>query len=378
LVLSNQYPSYDNLYRNAFVHRRVVGYTQEGLDVDVFCLRNGGALEYREFENVDVTVGPPVQLQAKLARRGYAGVLVHFLDPAMWEVLRDVLDHTQITVWVHGSEVQPWYRRDFNYRDEAERDQAKVLSEVRMAFWRDVLASPHPNLHLVFVSQYFAEEVMEDVGIRLRPDQYSVIHNFIDTDLFAFHPKPADQRFRVLSIRPYASRKYANDLSVEAVLQLSRQPAFERFEFRFIGDGPLFDETLAPIAHLPNVVIERRFLSQGEIAQLHREYGVFLCPTRMDSQGVSRDEAMSSGLVPVTNAVTAIPEFVDTSCGILAPGEDARAMADGIQALASDPALFLRMAAAAAGRARAQCGYAATIRRERRLITAGPSFGADI
>jgi glycosyltransferase involved in cell wall biosynthesis len=34
-------------------------------------------------------------------------------------------------------------------------------------------------------------------------------------------------------------------------------------------------------------------------------------PSRTDTQGVSRDEAMSSGLVPVTNAVAAIPEFVD-------------------------------------------------------------------
>jgi glycosyltransferase involved in cell wall biosynthesis len=53
----------------------------------------------------------------------------------------------------------------------------------------------------------------------------------------------------------------------------------------------------------------------------------------METQGVSRNEAMSSGLVPITNAVATIPEFVDDSCGILAPGGDAEAMAHGIARL---------------------------------------------
>jgi glycosyltransferase involved in cell wall biosynthesis len=74
----------------------------------------------------------------------------------------------------------------------------------------------------------------------------------------------------------------------------------------------------------------------------------------MDTHGVSRDEAMASGLVPVTNAVTAIPEFVDDSCGILAPGEDADAMARGITLLYAHPERFAAMSKAAAKRVRAQ------------------------
>ena len=74
----------------------------------------------------------------------------------------------------------------------------------------------------------------------------------------------------------------------------------------------------------------------------------------MDTQGVSRDEAMASGLVPVTNAVAAIPEFVDDSCGILAPGEDAEAMARGIALLYEHPQKFAAMSDAAATRVREQ------------------------
>ena len=84
----------------------------------------------------------------------------------------------------------------------------------------------------------------------------------------------------------------------------------------------------------------------------------------MDTQGVSRDEAMASGLVPVTNAVAAIPEFVDATCGVLAPAEDAHELAEGLLAIIRDPRLFANMSAAAAQRVRRQSAHDAVIQRE--------------
>lgn len=354
LVLTNHYPSYDDLYRNGFVHSRVKAYAAAGVDVDVFRLRSDSAVAYHEFQDIDVITGSSEALTKLLETGGYKSILVHFLDEEMWSVLQHYVDRVKIIVWVHGAEIQPWHRRDYNFTSEQERDAAKAQSEVRMRFWRELFADLPDGLRFVFVSRYFAEEVMEDVGIRLPESSYEVIHNPIDTDCFAYHAKPAEQRMRILSIRPYASRKYANDLSVGAILELSKKPYFKDLEFRMIGDGKLFDETLEPIKGFENVVIERRFLSHNEIGALHKDYGIFLCPTRMDAQGVSRDEAMSSGLVPVTNGVTAIPEFVDSSCGILAGPDDAEGMANGIAMLIEQPETFMRMSAAAAARVRQQ------------------------
>lgn len=371
LVLTNVYPSPEHLYRNAFVHRRVLGYRELGLRTDVFALNPRAARKHYEFEGIDVAVGASAEVASLLSGAGYDSVLVHFLDRAMWESLRPQLPNTRVVVWVHGAEVQPWYRRDFNYASDSEREAAKRASESRMGFWRQVMAEPHPNLHFVFVSAHFAEEVMEDVGVRLPAAQYSIIHNFIDTELFAYAPKPAAQRKKVLSIRPFASRKYANDLSVQAILALRDKPWFADVQFLIVGDGELFEQTVAPLQGLANVEVERRFLTQQEIAALHRQYGIFLCPTRMDSQGVSRDEAMSSGLVPVTSAVAAIPEFVDAQCGVLAGAEDWQGLAAGIAALVEDPARFQAMSAAAARRVRAQSGFDRTIRAEVELVRAG-------
>jgi glycosyltransferase involved in cell wall biosynthesis/spore maturation protein CgeB len=354
LILTNHYPSYDDLYRNGFVHSRVMAYRERGIRSDVFRMRPAEPVSYHEFEDVDVTTGSQEVLHQMLSSGRYKTVMVHFLEPSMWEVLQHHIDRIKVVVWVHGAEIQPWHRRDYNYSTEEERTVAKMKSAARMEFWQGLLRPMPANLKLVFVSRYFAEEVMEDIGFRIPEEHYTIIHNPIDTDVFSYQPKPAEQRKRVLSIRPYASAKYANDLSAKAIQLLAEKPWFKDMEFRMIGDGPLFDTILDPLRQYGNVFIERRFLKQAEIAALHKEYGIFLSPTRMDAQGVSRDEAMASGLVPVTNGVTAIPEFVDEQCGILAPGDDAVAMAEGIAKLYENPELFLAMSEQAALRVQRQ------------------------
>lgn len=355
LLLTNHYPSYTDLYRNGFVHSRVKAYQKRQVPVDVFRLRPNDTTSYHEFQNVDVITGGQEALRKLLDGGRYRNVLVHFLSPEMWEVLERYPALKKV-VWVHGAEIQPWHRRDYNYQNELERAKAEQASQLRTAFWRGILKPMVDNLQLVFVSRYFAEEVFEDMGFRLSSDRYAVIHNPIDTDLFSYQPKAPEQRKRVLSIRPYASRKYANDLSVKAIEMLSEKPCFQDMTFRMIGEGKLFEETLEPLRRFPNVTIERRFLNHDEIAALHKEYGIFLTPTRMDAQGVSRDEAMASGMVAVTNAVAAIPEFVDDACGMLAAAEDAAAMAEQIADLQDDAQRFQDLSRRAAERVRAQSG----------------------
>lgn len=362
LLLAKNYPSYSDLYKHAFVHRRALAYRRRGVEVEVFRISSAG-LSFYEFEGVDVTFGQLDHLRAMLRSGEYTEVLVHVMDWRMWEVLEEFVDQIRFFVWAHGSEMQSASRRDFEHA-EHERSRAVALGEQRMRFWRRIFSEAHPNLKMVFVSQWAARDIMDDVGVVLDPNRYAVIHNFIDCDLFTYRPKRAAQRKKILSIRPYASNVYANDLSVAAILELSRKPYFVDLEFRMVGDGALFEATVEPLRSFKNVIIEQRFLPQEEIATLHKEYGVFLVPTRMDSQGVSRDEAMASGLVPVTNSVAAIPEFVDDTCGVVVGPEDAKGLAAAIERLYFDEELFLRLSAAAAERVRRQSSAGETIDQE--------------
>jgi glycosyltransferase involved in cell wall biosynthesis/spore maturation protein CgeB len=369
LVLTKQYPAYDDLYRYGFLHSRVRAYKESGLLVDIFRI-SGEPTGYKEFENIDVATGDAALLDATLATGEIKHVLVHLLDEKMWQVLRKYVDRLKITVWVHGAEVQHWRRRSFEFErmDAQEISRQKKLSDRRMEFWRTLLAEQHKNLSLVFVSQIFADEVLSDLEISLPKERYAVIPNYIDGTVFPYIKKSSELRKRVLSIRPFASRKYGNDLSAKAILELSKRACFSAMSFHIVGDGDLFEEITQPLRNFNNVKLERRFLTHKEIRQLHQENGVFLNPTRMDSQGVSRDEAMSSGLVSVTTNVAAVPEFVDNSSGRLVPAEDYVALADALEELHADPQLFETLSAQGAARVRRQSGFEATILREMHLI----------
>jgi len=369
LVLSSNYPSAEELYRNMFIHKRIDIYKEYEKLCDVMRMNIYAKEGFREFDGIDVIEGHANTLDSILQQGKINTVCVHFLDVEMWEVLKNYADKINIIVWLHGAEIHPWWRREFNYASEGELKNAKTLSDERMKFWNGIFENIEKyKLHIVFVSKYFANEVFEDYKISLHDDRYSIIHNCIDTDMFKYEEKSIEQRKKILSIRPYVSPKYGNDLAIKCIQELAKKIYFNELEIRLIGSGELFESTTKPLRKYKNVILEKRFLRQEEISKLHKNYGIFLNPTRHDTQGVSRDEAMSSGLVPVTSAVTAIPEFVDDQCAILAEGEDFMAMAAGIDELYNDAERFLEMSRAAAIRVRSQTSKEYTIKKEIQLL----------
>ena len=369
LVITKQYPSYDDLYKYGFLHTRVQAYLSSGKNVDIIRLKNDGEGNFQEFENIDRANADLNLLEATIATGQYKNILVHLMDQKMWQVIEKHIEDLNVTVWIHGAEIQHWKRREFTFNslNETEIDHKKALSENRMKFWINLFKTCPKNLSFIFVSQHFANEVFEDLDIILPAEKYSIIHNFIDVEKFPYIEKPTHQRKKILSIRPYTSL-YANDLSVKAIQLLSQRPFFNELEFRLVGNGELFEETVEPLREFKNVILDQRFLSHAEISELHKSYGIFLSPTRCDTQGVSRDEAMSSGLVPITNNVSAIPEFVDNNCGILADADDALGLADGIENLYHNPELFHRLSRRASDRVNSQSNHANTVRRELKAL----------
>lgn len=370
LVLTKQYPAYDDLYRYGFLHTRVRSYLANGQKVDIFRLAPELNGTYREFENIDIANGNLELLDATLAQGCYRHVLVHMLDQNMWSVLSKHIDKVRVTVWIHGAEIQSWKRRSFEFSNmtAAEIERQKKLANNRGKFWKQLFENAHSNFHAVFVSKSFLQEVETDLNISIPRSNVSVIHNYIDTSIFKYVQKPESQRLKILSIRSFASLKYANDLTVAAIELLSKKSFFSELSFLIIGDGVLFDDTVAPIRKYPNVKIEKRFVTHFEIAEIQKEYGVFLNPTRWDSQGVSRDEAMASGLVPITTAVAAVPEFVDASCGFVVPENDVSAMVQAITQLYEQPQLFKTLSEQANQRVCRQSSFNETILKELTLI----------
>ncbi len=372
LVLTNQYPQPDNLYRNMFVHKRVMVYKDSGYVFDVMRMNIYAGNGFREFEGINVIEGQGTTLLNILESNMVKTVCVHFLDAEMWSILKPFVEKNLIKlfIWSHGADIQPWWRRTYNYKDDRELENAKVASEQRMKLWYDVfsVAEDNINIHFVFVSNYFANEVMEDYKVKLKAESYSIIHNLIDTNLFKYEKKTSEMRKKILTIKSFYSLTYANDLTAKGIVELSKRACFKNLDFEIYGRGERFDEDNAPLKKFKNVHLHNTFLTQNEIAEAHKRAGLFIATTRMDTQGVSRGEAMSSGLVPIANNCSAIPEFVDENCGILIPPESNVELADAIENLYNNPDLFMKLSEGAAKRVRSQCSKEHTIDKELKLI----------
>jgi glycosyltransferase involved in cell wall biosynthesis len=348
LIVTRSYPAPGDLYQYPFVHRRVLAYQAAGLDVAVFRPSIGEAATYR-FDGVECTTGDRRRLETLAARFRPDVLGIHGVGATTWDSVAPLAGTLPSAVWLHGSEIPGFLRRK-SLLDGASRRSADDLAEQCSAFWRDVLAQSSGPARLVFPSETALRYMMDSVDVPA--GRRAIIPNPIDTDLFGYETKRVDQRFHVLLIRPFDSRCYANDLAVEAICKLQHRSEADRFHFRLFGDGPLFSEAVKPLRSLANVAVHRGFLTQAEIAREHKLSGIFLVPTRLDTQGVSRDEAMSSGLVPVTNAIDPLPEFVGPDCARRVPPDDPDAIASALLRLANSPDSFLRKSSAAARRIR--------------------------
>ena len=370
LVVAKQYPSYDDLYRYGFLHSRLRAYKKSDVIVDMFKIAARGQFGFSEFESIDVFTGDAENLKQALESGQFKRVFVHILDKNMWSILEAFVDQIEIVIWVHGAEAQVWQRRAYEFEGmtNEEISRRKKLSDQRKAFWQSLISKQYKNVKLIFVSEYFKNEFVTDICSGEESFNYEIIHNYIDSELFPYQEKSAEDAYKVLSIRPFSSLTYANDLTVKAILELSKTPDFDRFQFTIVGDGPLFDTTVEPLRAFKNVTLRKEFLTQPEIAKLHQEHGVFLVPTRMDTQGVSRGEAMSSGLVAVTTDVAAVSEFIDSDSGIVVEAEAYQALAEGLSFLIKNSQEFRDYSCKGFTRVTNQCAIERTISKELELM----------
>lgn len=365
VVLDNNYPSDTNLYGDVFVHARVQAYIARGHQVEVIAFFTRG--ESYSFEGIQVTcVATIEELKARIAVIDPDIIAIHIFQGWMLKKLV-AKARVPIVVWVHGREALGWYRRPFDLRLNRQLaphilGNVLQLSRMHKLFRRAAVHSD--RLAVVFVSEWIQRAALRDTCTNL-PTSH-VIPNPIDGDLFSYLPKTDDQRTKVLLIRSFNSRIYANDIAVRAILELKRHAAFDEFKFTIIGMGRLFAELTAPLRSLANVTIRETFLSRSNIRYLHLQNGVFLSPARQDTQGVARCEAMSSGLVPITSRNSAIPEFISESSGYLCT--KASEMSEAMLELRNSPAQFQRMSLSAATVVRAKAAAAMVIARELALL----------
>ena len=340
LILDENYPHLDNLMGDVFVHVRAKEYAKHH-EVKAFSyFQEPGKIIY---ENITLERFNDIEHIVEAIRLYNPDkILIHFYQSWMLEKIIKAFK-IPVIIWVHGYEALGWYRRLFNYTLYSPVLINFIISNTRQQYnFRKLIkyANKTSLVRFVFVSSWMRRVTEKDTLSKIR--ESNIIPNPIDVDLFKYYEKDREKRKKILVLRSFNSRKYANDIYVKAILKLSRQKNFNQFSFTIIGEGILFNKILQPLKNFSNVQINKGVIRQIMIPQLHREYGIFLCPTRQDAQGVSMCEAMSSGLVPVTSNNTAIPEFVHHNVsGILTNQPDE--IADALEDMFQHPEKFTQM-----------------------------------
>jgi L-malate glycosyltransferase len=309
LILDINYPSDTNLYGDVFVHARVKGYIALGHEVHVLAFFTRG--ESYTFEGVTVTCVSSLEaLRRTIQTLAPHVIAIHFFQGWMLEKLVKPFG-IPVVVWVHGGEALGWYRRLVDLRANSQFTRYVAVNTLQLSRMRRLyrhVRTEGSRTALVFVSKWMRNVAAADTLFDIKP--YAIIPNPIDTEMFRFQEKNPLLRGRILLVRSFDSRKYANDLAVKAILDLRGTSVFAQLSFTIVGRGKYFAELTRPLRDCTNIAFIERFLTRDAIRDLHTQHGLFLCPTRQDAQGVSMCEAMSSGLVPVTSDNTAIPEFV--------------------------------------------------------------------
>ncbi len=366
-------PGYPRSTRNGgeFIRTRVQAYVTAGLTGHV--IDYGGVNGSVPMTSLDgttpVTIVGADHVGDVLERIRELGIpaLAHSPTPAVSHLLLEKLSGRQLAVWYHGYEVRDYRRLMCNFDSHLLAHTRQLRDETNTA--RFDAAAPlfqSPDIHKVFVSDFQRRYAEWDVGSAAV--NAHIIPNHIDTELYQSRERKPEEARKILLVRSFAARNYANDVALRAIEILSQRRGFDQLEFTVRGFGTHFDTEVHRVRAFPNVTVEKAYSSAVEMAMLHYDHGVFLCPSRFDTQGVMLGEAMASGMVTITNPVAGIPEYTDDSCSLLPRADDPWAFADALWHLVNHPELMPVLSRNAAERVKRQCGTDSTIGREIAII----------
>lgn len=121
------------------------------------------------------------------------------------------------------------------------------------------------NVHWIFVSNWIKQRSEELINIKFKT--YDVIPNIIDSETFKYVEKILNKEKCVFIRRFDDCNKYAIDLNVRAILELSKRKCFENMNFNIYGTGDTYDKLIEPLLKFNNVHFYREFLTHEEIAK---------------------------------------------------------------------------------------------------------------
>ena len=336
-----------------FVHTRNKWYKKLGLTeiIDVFLPAPTDQGKYT-YEEIQVHALPTQEIIKRLIK--YDIVFIHLLhishNPKIdgGIIFNWLLNNSfPFLLFIHGVEAQSIFK--------SRADDISLLNPKSIARWiyRDYyllkrfskilkkISEAKPSA-IITPSKWMAKDVEFNTGIDIS-NAATIIPNGIDTELFHYRDDLWKNKGKILSLRPlYYKGKYATDLFIKTAL-ISQ----DTNKFYLYGRGPdekLIKEIIKNSNSANKILLNSQFIENSIIPSIHANHGIYYAVTRMDAQGVSMCEAMSSGLPVISFGTCAIPEFViNNESGYLIAPYDIRAANEKINELWDSKSTFERI-----------------------------------
>lgn len=345
-IISSRYPDKASPYNHMFVHVRALYFKSRGIELKVFVPSKSN--NSYQHEGIEVKLGSADDIIKELNSFDIYNVhLLNFFPLVkdgglkIYKFLAEV--NKPVILGIHGADVfkYPEYLFDFSYSPHG------IAKFIYKNYWN----YPHIRNFIRHLNQrsdsavIFPSNWMKEYTERLFEFKLAnpkVVANGIDTELFDFKDL-FENRYKLMTLRPF-EKKYGIEQAIEVMRFLP-----DKFTLDIYGKGKdkdLYQKLIAQFGLEERVKIFERFIDRKNMPELFHRYGMFFALTLFDSQGVSMCEAMASGLLTISNPITAIPEFVkNDQTGLL--GMTAPEIADSILRVSQEEIRFTTITQAA-------------------------------
>lgn len=344
VIIVPGYPSYIQKYNFSFVHSKVQKYKDLGWNFNVLVVDVEEVNVKYEFEGIRVTKTNYLTARDILQEKRYKKILVHFFKEEYANLLDAVdISESELYIYVHGADL---IYRDYNIMTARYFKQPEPITNSQSVLYKKLDAiieryNNKKNVRWIFGTNWAKNRAEELNNIKF--NKYCIIPCNIDNEIFKFQQKKEEDRTKIFTIKKFDDiNTYSVDILVRTILELSKRDFFDKLEFNIYGDGTEFERLLRPVINFENVKINKGYLTHEEIAEVHKQNGIGLFPTRYETQGVSASEAAMSGLVVVSGNVAAVPEVFNNS-QLLCEKENYIEYADKIEYLYNNPKEYVKL-----------------------------------
>jgi len=347
LVLCWNYATKEKPHIMAYVHNRCKIYQRHKHEVLIFVPSENKSCTYT-YDGVRVLKQPFANIKNVVDIFDPDAVILHapsgwwlkyfFIakSPKAWVTFMQELQRPIVT-WIHGSETlirafhdffsSSWLRANFN------RIVSIPVDVVKCMLLRHVLSL---STAVVYVANWTMK--MSQKYTNFKHPYTFVVPNPVDTVLFCPQKISPKNAYKALSIRSMEWR-YGLDVAVKAfayskhiTLTILGRGSMEKY-LKFLAE-----KYRAPVKFITN------YVRREEMPKFIAQHGVFIAPSRQESQGVAMCEAMAVGLPVIATRVCGIPEFVHNGYnGFLVPPNNPLAIRKAVLRLVNDSGLYEEM-----------------------------------